>query len=97
MRLSSGGFRHHDERHLARLEALGALRTRENSASRREDARHTHEVACGNARRAQRQLERRQFLAMLADAFRKKHLLGHESDHSTLLSWHEGTRMVTPT
>src|SRR5690242_14066028 len=97
MGLPRRGFRHDDERHLARFEALRALGTREDSAARRKDARHTHEVTGGNPGRAKRQLERRQLLAVFADALGEKHLLWHESDHSTLLSWHEGTRMVTPT
>jgi len=39
-------------------------------------------VACGIS---QRELERRQLFAVLADTLREKHLLGDESDHVTLL------------
>ena len=60
-------------------------RARQNPAVRRKDARHAHEVAGGDAGGAQRQLERGQLLAVLADTLGEEHLLGDESDHVTLL------------
>ena len=51
----------------------------------RKDARHAHQIAGGDAGRAQRELERGQLLAVLADTLGEEHLLGDESDHVTLL------------
>src|SRR5207245_10176766 len=49
---------HDDEGDLARLEALHALRARENAAFGRKDAGDADEIAGGDAGRAQRELER---------------------------------------
>jgi hypothetical protein len=85
MRLARRGFRHNDERDLPRLEAFHPLLARQNAAIRREDARNADEIARGDAGGSERQLERRQLLTVLADAFGKEHLLGNESEHVTLL------------
>src|SRR5882672_145567 len=81
VRLARGRFRHHDEGDLSRLEALHALRARQNAALRREDARHANEITGGDTGRAERELERRELFSMLPHTLGEKHLLGHESDH----------------
>ena len=93
MRLTRRGLRHDHERDLAGLQPFGALGARQDPAVGREDARDAHQIAGGDARGAQRQLERRQLFAVLADTLREKHLLGDESDHFTLLM-SQGTCMV---
>ena len=85
MRLAGRGLGHDDEGDLAGLEALAALRARQDAALRRKDARHADEIAGRDAGRPERELERRQLLAVLADTFGEEHLLGNESDHVTLL------------
>ena len=57
VRLSGGRFRHHDEGHLPRFEALGSLRAGQNAALGRKDARNPHQIARGDAGGAKRQLE----------------------------------------
>ena len=85
MRLARGRFGHDDKGDLSGLEALAALGTGEDAALGRKDARDPHKIACGDARGAQRELERGQLLAVFSDTFREEHLFGHESDHVTLL------------
>ena len=46
-----------------------------------EDARHADQVAGGDPRRPQRQLERRELLPVQADAPREEQRLGNESNH----------------
>ena len=85
MRLTGRGFRHHHKCHLAGLEALAALRTGQNAALWRKNARDADEVAGGDAGGSERELERGQLLAVLPGALGKEHLLGNESDHVALL------------
>src|SRR2546428_4203969 len=82
VRLARGGFRHHDEGDLSRLEELDALGAREDAALGRKDARHADEIARRDADRPQRQLERSQLLAMLPDTLGEEHLLRDETDHA---------------
>src|SRR6185295_20177140 len=80
------GLGHDDEGDLAGLETCHALRTREDAALGRKDARHANEVAGRDAGGTERQLERGQLLAVLPDALREEHLLRDETDHVTLLA-----------
>ena len=80
--LARGGFGHHDEGDLSRLEALHALAARQDAALRRENAGDANEVAGGDACGAERQLERGELLAVFPDSFGEEHLLRHETDHA---------------
>ncbi len=85
MGLAGGRFGHDAEGDLPRLQPFHALLARQDAAFRRKDARHADQIAGGDAGRAERELERGQLLAVLADALGEEHLLGNESDHVTLL------------
>jgi hypothetical protein len=71
--LAGGRFRHDDEGDLTGLQPLDAFAARQDAAPRREDARHTDEVAGRNAGRTQRELERGELFAVLADTLGEKH------------------------
>src|SRR5439155_1163823 len=73
VRLARGVFAHHHKGHLARLEFLHALVAGDQLAARRKDTRDAHQVAGGNPRRAQSQLEARELLTMLPDSLGQEH------------------------
>src|SRR5439155_764787 len=77
VRLVGGVLAHHDVEHLARLEELLPLLERDQLAVGREDRRHAHQVVLRNPGRAQRHLEARELLAVLADALGQVDLLGN--------------------
>src|SRR5438034_129336 len=80
VRLVGGVLAHHDVEHLARLEELLPLLERDQLAVGREDRRHAHQVVLRNPGRAQRHLEARELLAVLADALGQVDLLGNVRD-----------------
>jgi hypothetical protein len=82
VRLSGRRFRHHDEGDLPGLQPLHALAPGQNATTWWKDARDANEVTGGNAGGTQRQLEGRQFFAMLANTFREEQFFRNEVEHS---------------
>jgi len=89
MGLSCGCLGHDDEGDLAGFETFDTLTAGHDAAARGEDARHTDEIARGDARRTKCQLERRQLFAMLTDALGEEHFLRNEVEHG--LGCYHGT------
>src|SRR5438034_371795 len=80
VRLVGGVLAHHDVEDLSGLEELLPLLQRDQLAVGRENRRHAHQVVLRDAGRAQRHLEARELLAVLADTLGQVDLLGNVRD-----------------
>src|SRR5437870_3794749 len=80
VRLVGGVLAHHDVEDLSGLEQLLPLLQRDQLAVGRKDRRHAHQVVLRDAGRAQRHLEARELLAVLADTLGQVDLLGNVRD-----------------
>src|SRR5204863_8454903 len=75
-RFWSAIFGRHSEQHLARIQVLLSVRSRNQLSLRRKNRRDADQILCGDADISQRQLERNEALTILADPLSEKNPLG---------------------